>query len=514
MSTQAERWGETPLPSHIPRDLIDLPTGGAEVDLVSEEDEDGPDPYWLVRGRILPAGGTAEPIRFEARLPRYTWNGRMLQVGGGGFDGSVPLMDRVGVGSEQWYGVPTPVEQGYVVYGSDSGHSAPAGGLAQPEQATFALDDEMLANFAHEHVKKVHDVVAALVRDAYGMSAEHSYFCGSSNGGREALKAAQLYPADFDGVIAGYPAIYWVAMGLWGSRCGDIVQRAGADAWIGPELWEQAERAVVRTLDGLDGLEDGLVCDLAAASGRRDETFSVLAGVLSPHQLDLVSAIAAPYDLKGIGYPLADEYPGPAVELGEPLRDDSNLVAINVLPSSPTERDGLVTQFADDFLSYLVMRDPGFDPRDFDAGAHADELIAAARLFDASSTDLDGFAHRGGKLVVYHGTYDQLIAFPATIRWFEALAGRYGENTSDFARLFVVPGMGHGIGAFDMGADLLGALDEWVCAGTAPDGVVAYDRQGREGSHPLPLFAYPRYARYSGGDPANPSSYVAAGPRL
>ena len=119
MSTQAERWGETPLPSHIPQDLIDLPTGGAEVDLVSEEDKDGPDPYWLVRGRILPAGGTAEPIRFEARLPRYTWNGRMLQVGGGGFDGSVPLMDRVGVGSEQWYGVPTPVEQGYVVYGSD-----------------------------------------------------------------------------------------------------------------------------------------------------------------------------------------------------------------------------------------------------------------------------------------------------------------------------------------------------------------------------------------------------------
>ena len=513
MSSRPERWGDTPLPSHIPADRIGLPTGGAAIDHVSVEDEDTADSYWLVRGRVLPVGASAEPIRFEARMPQYTWNGRMLQVGGGGFNGSIPLMGKVGVGSEQWYGVPTPVEQGFIVYGSDSGHSAPAGGLAQPEQAAFALDDEMLANFAHEHVKKVHDAVALLARELYGTGPEHSYFCGSSNGGREALKAAQLYPEDFDGVIAGYPAIYWVAMGLWGSRCGDIVDRAGADAWIDADLWERAERAIVRSCDGLDGLEDGLICNLAGAAGRRDQTLAALAEVLSPRQLELVSAVAAPYDLSGIGYPLAEEYPGPAVELGEPLRDDANLVTINMLPSTPTARDGLIAQFADDFITYLVMRDPGFDPRGFDARAHRDEVLAAARLLDASSPDLDGFARRGGKLILYHGTYDQLIAFPATIRWFEALRGRYGEKVDDFARLFVVPGMGHGIGTFDMGADLLGALDEWVLHGQAPDGVLAYDRQGREERHPMPLFAYPRYARYVGGDPGNPSSYVAAAPQ-
>ena len=59
---------------------------------------------------------------------------------------------------------PAPLAQGYVTYGTDSGHQNEPG---QPPQ-TFALNDEALVNFAHASYKKVRDVAVALMQRAYG----------------------------------------------------------------------------------------------------------------------------------------------------------------------------------------------------------------------------------------------------------------------------------------------------------------------------------------------------------
>ena len=71
----------------------------------------GGGPYCSVNGAIAPVDKSpnAKPINFQVALPS-TWNGRSVQLGGGGMNGSIP-----GLAGQQ-------LNQGYVTYGSDSGH--------------------------------------------------------------------------------------------------------------------------------------------------------------------------------------------------------------------------------------------------------------------------------------------------------------------------------------------------------------------------------------------------------
>jgi len=70
-------------------------------------------PYCTVNGSIAPVdkAPNAKPINFQVALPS-TWNGRSVQLGGGGMNGTIP-----GLAGAQ-------LAQGYVTYGSDSGHQA------------------------------------------------------------------------------------------------------------------------------------------------------------------------------------------------------------------------------------------------------------------------------------------------------------------------------------------------------------------------------------------------------
>lgn len=60
--------------------------------------------------------------------------------------------------------VPLPLTQGYMTAGTDSGHQVPPGG----DQASFALNDEALKNFAYAAYKKTHDVAVQLGELYYG----------------------------------------------------------------------------------------------------------------------------------------------------------------------------------------------------------------------------------------------------------------------------------------------------------------------------------------------------------
>jgi len=196
---------------------IGLPSGAATIDSATlvpasalAVAERGPTPpsritpampsFCKVLGRIAPIDASAPPIMFQVNLP-LAWNGRSVQYGGGGFNGV--LITGLSLVPAARFDLPTPLAQGYVTYGTDSGHQNVAG---QPPQA-FALNDEALTNFAHASYKKVRDVAVALMQRAYGQAPQKLYFMGSSEGGREALTMAQRYPQDFDGIFSRVPVI-------------------------------------------------------------------------------------------------------------------------------------------------------------------------------------------------------------------------------------------------------------------------------------------------------------------
>ena len=58
----------------------------------------------------------------------------------------------------------------------------------------------------------------AIVAAYYGDGPRLSYWNGCSSGGKQGLKEAQKFPADYDGIVAGAPANYWTHLlteSLW-----------------------------------------------------------------------------------------------------------------------------------------------------------------------------------------------------------------------------------------------------------------------------------------------------------
>jgi feruloyl esterase len=49
----------------------------------------------------------------------------------------------------------------------------------------------------------------AVTRAYYPSPLQYSYFNGCSTGGREGLVEAQRYPADYNGIVPGSPAVNW-----------------------------------------------------------------------------------------------------------------------------------------------------------------------------------------------------------------------------------------------------------------------------------------------------------------
>jgi hypothetical protein len=143
--------------------------------------------FCKVLGHIEPTDPKAPPIKFEVNLP-VEWNGRSVQYGGGGFNGT--LITGLGLPPAYPFDKPSPLERGFATYGTDSGHESKPG---EPPQV-FALNDEAFENFAYRSYKKVRDAAVALMVRAYGKSPQKIYFMGSSEGGREALTMAQRYP--------------------------------------------------------------------------------------------------------------------------------------------------------------------------------------------------------------------------------------------------------------------------------------------------------------------------------
>jgi feruloyl esterase len=189
-----------------------------------------------------PAG---DKVKVWVALPVDTWNGRFQGMGGGGMSG----------GSEN--SVRAPAAAGYVAGATDTGHEGGSG--------SFALGPDNRHNWMlirDNAYLGIHDMTVtakALAEAFYGKTPKYSYWNGCSTGGRQGLSEAQRYPADYDGILAGAPAINFPKLHvaqLWGPM---LMQAAGHA--VPMCRLNAAVEAAVKACDANDGVTDGVIAD-------------------------------------------------------------------------------------------------------------------------------------------------------------------------------------------------------------------------------------------------------------
>ena len=486
---------------------IGLPTGGARVDkavLVAAEAAGNVNgEYCAVTGKILPVSTAAPGIEFQVNLAS-NWNGKALQLGGGGYDGS--LVTATGRAGLQPAGVAMPLKQGYVTLGSDGGHKGGAG-----FDGTFGLNDEALLDYGQQSTKKTHDVALELIRRYYGRAPARFYFMGNSQGGHEALDAAARYAADYDGVVANFPAYNVTLLHLASLNVGKAVYGHGGTGWLNAAKTKLLTDAVYAACDtvALDGAKDGIIsnvagCNIAFNIATVKATLACPAGAdndacLTAAQVAAVEQIASPYRP---GFAIAGLTEFPRWPLLEGALFQVSSFGIRPVPGNPpTPQDALLYNAGAATSKYILSRNPALDALTFDPNA-TPELRArtqqVATIMDVSDVDLTPFRKRGGKIILVHGTADDFISPHNTVAYYTRHRALQGAREFDsFVRFYLVPGLGHGFGPFNAKYDGLRALEDWVEKGKAPGTLLAVDENPQsKGSRPMCL--YPAWPKYSG----------------
>ncbi len=483
----------------IPASAIGLPTAGAVVEtatsVAANEPRNTNGEYCKVTGIIKNATASTALFEFEVNLPP-SWNGRALQMGGGGYDGT--LVTGLGPYTLQPAGQDSPLKQGYVTLGSNGGHRGAPG-----FDGTFGVDDEALSNYGKQSVKKTHDVAMAVIKKAYSRAPRRFYFIGGSQGGHEALDAAARYPEDYDGVVAHYPAYNVTLLHLGSLNVGRALFADNGAGWLDPKHVKLVTDAVYAKCDALDGAKDGIISNVTACDTSFDvKTLRCLNGAtgdtcLSDAQLRAVAIITAPYK-PGVTIAAMDTFPKWALLEGALFADRSNFGGAPKPSEPPAPNDPLLYQAGAATVKYIITRDAKADPQQFEPVKWKDRIAAVASIMDVSDVSLEKFRARGGKIIMTHGTNDDFITPHNSIAYYKRQQAQFGQQRLDsFLKFYVIPGFAHGYGLFNAKIDALPALEQWVEHGKAPSGLIATDGNPNA-NRTRPLCEYPKWPKFTG----------------
>jgi pimeloyl-ACP methyl ester carboxylesterase len=490
---------------------IGLPTQGATVTTAVDVAANAPGnvlgAYCRVQGTIQPVDANAGVINFQLNLPQQ-WNSKVIQFGGGGFNGRViDGTETVRFGPVD---KPAPLALGYATFGDDSGHQS-----SSITDGRFAANDEQLANYGGQSLKKTHDVALLLVRAHYGGEPKKAYFLGTSTGGRDALAYIQRWPTDYDGVIANEPALNYTGTRLSNVAVGRALYANGGAGWVNVAKTLLVQRTVMQACDRLDGATDSIVSNVESC---RQLNSQILASLrcsggtdsgntcLSDPQLASIRAIESP--LVFANYALANGVrraggynvlEGALVAGPFTTRD----LGSRPVPGNPaTTADSNMYVTGDQWAKFFVTRIDGFDSLTLDPldpGMYTARVTEVSNITDATNPQLGAFLSRGGRLIMLHGLADEVISPNSTIDYYQQLIATVGQAAVDNGvRFYTVPGMGHGTGVFISSWDSLAALEGWVESGLAPATGVAADTVAGSFGRTRPLCQFPAWPKYRG----------------
>jgi feruloyl esterase len=415
-------------------------------------------------------------INSELWLPTATWNGRFMAVGNGGFGGAIQ-----GFGEMR-----NVIRLGYATAGNDTGHSA-----ADGPSGMFALGHpEKIVDFAYRAMHEMTATSKKLINEFYGKPQQFAYYKGCSTGGRQGVMAAQRYPEDFDGIIAGALANRHIQMHTAGSARSIHLARH-PEQEISPAKAQMVNKAV---MDACDTLKEGFLSNPRACTF----DFKKLAcsgaesnACLTAPQLETVETFYG--GLKNSKGELI--FSGQAI--GNPLTPQRG--------SIPAIGSG------NDTVRIWGFQNDKYDWTTFDLDRDMPIINSKVGFVDAVDPDLSKFKARGGKLLLYAGWGDTGITPENTVLYYESVLNKMGRNQDDFTRLFLVPGMAHcrggaGVDTFDS----IGAMEQWREKSTTPTQMIGFNTTT---GMTRPICAYPQAAKYKGtGNIKDAANWACAAP--
>jgi len=421
---------------------------------------------------------TGDKVKVFIALPMNGWNGRFEGTGGGGFSGGGP------------FGLVGPLHHGFVAGATDTGHEGMSGSFGLDTNGR--LNWQSIEDNAYLGIHDMTIVGKALTKAFYGKEPRYSYFAGFSTGGRQGLMEAQRYPEDYDGIVSGCPAINWQKFVL--SELWPQVVMAASSNRVSTAKLRAATAAAIAACDAMDGVTDGLIEDPSRCT----------------------------YDPKALV----------GTEVGGSTFTEADADVIQKVWEGPRARDGTflwygLSRGADlsmlggprpfpipmEWVRYFLVQDPKWEvsnltPAEFER-LFKQSVEEYGAVFGTDNPDLSRFRDHGGKIVITHGQADQLIMTEGTVDYYKRVLQQMGgrEKVMPFARLFLIPGAGHGNGGVGNGG--VDAVVRWVEEGVAPEKLINRGPNGRT----RPLFPYPEVARYKGtGSTDDAANFVSAEP--
>jgi feruloyl esterase len=477
--------------------------------------------FCRVQITLTPVDGST--IQMEVWLPPPSaWDGRFQGTGNGGFQGTISISE-----------LAAAVARGDATANSDQGHVG-----ANADASFIVGHPQSFVDFGYRATHLMTVTGKQVVQAYYGKPQDYAYFAGCSSGGRQALKEAQMFPDDYNGILAGDPANDWVNLNVDQIYVVQVNETDPAGT-IPPADYALINQAVLAQCGATDGVQDpGFVANprlchfdpsvLQCPNGQSS-------GCLTAQQIQTVLAI----------------YKGPTDgRTGESLFPGFEPGSETLWGSiTPTGTPGGFA-VAQSYFQYFVFGDPNWNY--LTLNYTSDVTLAEQQdhgVVGALNANLARFAGNGGKLIQYHGWADSTIASGSSTNYYTRVAmGRAGNTVEqrtdavatpvsqiafnqvyEYYRLFMVPGMGHctgGPGPFVFGQpaqlpvpvedaqhDILTALEQWVEKGVAPEEIVATkyvnDTPSQGVAFSRPLCPYPMTAHYSGaGDQTNAASFA------